>query len=57
MEISQTLGNVKGKIDENHQVFEDLNDNLSLDLNYYTEYELRRVGSDLFKDIVENLII
>jgi len=57
MEISQTLGNVKGKIDENHQVFDDLNDNLSLDLNYYTEYELRRVGSDLFKDIVENLIV
>ena len=57
LEISQTLGNVKGKIDENHQVFYDLNDNLSLDLNYYTEYELRRVGSDLFKDIVENLLV
>ena len=56
MEISQSFGTVKGKIDENHQVFEDLNDNLSLDLNYYTEFELRRVGRDLFSDIVENLI-
>ncbi|MEL0310173.1 MAG: hypothetical protein VXA18_05240, partial [Gammaproteobacteria bacterium] len=39
MEISQTLGNIKGKIDEQHQAFDDLSDSLSLDLTYYTEYE------------------
>ena len=56
-EISLTLGNQRGKFDEQHQVFDDLSDNLSLDLTYYTEFELRRVGSELFRDVVENLLV
>lgn len=56
MQISTTLGTVRGKFDEKHQIFEDLKDDLSLDLNFYTEWEIRRVGAQLFTDVVENLI-